>query len=191
MFADNLTHENYSEHSQALALLARVRDGEQREQIAHGLLNERDLARTTIYFSHYLFEAYRKIDRTDKIFERLGLWFDLKASGLRTTIEHPEPTRSDCHAWGAHPLFHYYTTFLGIHPKLPACSELLIHPQPGPLKQLCGTLPTPQGEVEVNLKRDGERWQGYVNVPEGVDEVDFRLNGNRQFLGAGRQEIEL
>jgi len=57
--------------------------------------------------------ALGRLGRADVLLSRMGLWFGLVETGLRTVIEEPEPTRSDCHAWGAHPIFHLYATLLG------------------------------------------------------------------------------
>jgi hypothetical protein len=87
LFADDMKHEHYSEHSQCLAILAHELGGglseTQRQRIAHGLLNDSDLARTTIYFTHYLFETYRVLGVMDHFFERMQGWFELKAQGLK------------------------------------------------------------------------------------------------------------
>jgi hypothetical protein len=37
--------------------------------------------------------------------------------GLTTWAEQPEPTRSDSHAWSAHPNFDFLTIVAGIRPK--------------------------------------------------------------------------
>ena len=66
---------------------------------------------------HYLFEAARLLGRPDVVLDRLAFCGRrCGATGCRTPIESAEPTRSDCHAWGSHPLFHFFATLLGIRP---------------------------------------------------------------------------
>jgi hypothetical protein len=88
LFATIYQHEHYSEHSQLLAIFRRDLGAPQpmkaaskhRAQTAARL----DLARTTIYFTHYLFETYRCAGVVDHFFERMQGWFELKAQGLKT-----------------------------------------------------------------------------------------------------------
>lgn len=163
LYANDLDQTQFSEHAQCLALLSDSVPADRRERVFQGLL-EAELDRTTIYFSHYLFETYRLLGRPDRILDRIPLWFDHVKSGLKTTIESPEPTRSDCHAWGAHPLYHYYATFLGIRPTAPGFTEVEIKPLVGSLRYASGTMPTPHGDLSVRVK-DGEVT---VRLPEGV-----------------------
>jgi len=168
LFADDLGHKSYSEHSQCLALLGGLVSGERAAKVQVGLLADDDLARTTIYFTHYLFETYRQIGRIDRLFDRLPLWFDHKTNGLRTTIEMPEPTRSDCHAWGAHPIYHYFASILGIRPASAGFKTVDIHPQLGPLTWAKGSMPHPRGTIGVDLKQDGGKLTGTVDLPDGI-----------------------
>ena len=73
-----------------------------------------------------MFETYAQLGRIDALFERLSLWFELPAQGFTTTPEMPEPTRSDCHAWGAHPLYHMFASLLGIRPAAPGFRSVTI-----------------------------------------------------------------
>lgn len=164
LYANDLARTEFSEHAQCLALLSGAVPAERRERLVQGLLNAPDLNRTTVYFCHYLFETFAVLGRPDLILDRMALWFALPAQGLKTIIEHPEPTRSDCHAWGAHPLYHYFATFLGIRPTAPGFTRAEIRPQPGPLTWLKGSLPTPQGELRVSLE-DGK---ATVHLPKGI-----------------------
>jgi len=164
LYANDLEQTQFSEHAQCLALLSGALGTAREPQIVKGLLNDPDLDRTTIYFSHYLFETYGLIGRPDLLHSRLDLWFQHPANGLKTTVESPEPTRSDCHAWGAHPLFHYFATFLGIRPVAPGFAEVEIRPQLGPLTAASGVLPTPKGNIEVSLGGEFD----VVTLPEGI-----------------------
>ncbi len=172
LLADDLTHEHFSEHSQCLALLAEPLGGvlppDRREAMIQGLLEAPDLARTTIYFMHYLFETYRLLGRVDLLIERLGLWFKLPGLGFRTTLESPEPSRSDCHAWGAHPLFHYLATILGLRPAEPGFRSVFLQPQLGPLTGARGAMPHPRGEIRIEVSREEGELRGEVQLPEGV-----------------------
>lgn len=105
-WAETLEPGQFSEHAQALGILAGA-DREHSERAVKSLANpDPQFVPATIYFSHYVFEALERMGLSDAVDRRLGLWRSLGGLGLRTLPEQPEPTRSDCHAWGAHVLLH-------------------------------------------------------------------------------------
>jgi hypothetical protein len=190
LYADDLAHEHFSEHTQCLAMLSGHLRAERQPAMAHGLLHDTLLTRTTIYFSHYLFETYTQLGRIDALFERLSLWFDLASQGFTTTPEMPEPTRSDCHAWGAHPLYHMFASLLGIRPASPGFRSVIIAPQLGPLTWLRGELPHPAGTLLADLAVDDGRLTGTIALPDGVTGV-LMWCGAHQVLIGGVQTVEL
>ena len=188
LFADDLEHKHWSEHAQCLAILSGQLAPEKLARLEKSLLQTPNLTRATIYFSHYLFEALRVLNRADAIWPRLDLWFDLPARGLKTTVEMPEPTRSDCHAWGAHPLFHFHATFAGIRPVAPGFSQVEIKPQFGPLDFVRVTMPHPRGEISLDLRRNGDEVCGEVTLPDGVS-GNLVWNAQNLHLKSGTQKI--
>ena len=146
------------------------------------MLSDENLSRTTIYFSHYLFETCTMLGRVDALFDRLGMWFDLEKLGFKTTFEEPEPSRSDCQAWGAHPLFHYFASILGIRPAVPGFSEVSVEPQLGPLSFAGGTLPHPNGVIRVEFKVDGGTVTGMIEV---FDVMALSGTGNARSMASG------
>lgn len=176
LYADDPEHDHWSEHAQCLAVLAGAEHGPaalERALTADRLGPDRRgpdrsgpdrPARTSVYFDHYLFEALGRIGRTDLLHDRLDLWFGLLDQGLRTVIEQPEPTRSDCHAWGAHPIFHLYATLLGVRPTAPGMATVSITPQLGRLTRADGTLQTPHGPLRVSV--DGATVN--TDLPTGI-----------------------
>jgi len=164
LYADDLAHERWSEHAQCLAILSDLVPATQRERLNRSFLAATDLTPTTIYFSHYLFETYQKLGQPDALLQRLGLWHSLADLGLRTTIESPEPSRSDCHGWGAHPLYHFYATLAGIRPAGPGFTEVTIQPQPGSLTELDAVLPHPRGQIHLRIHHG----KTTIELPVGV-----------------------
>jgi alpha-L-rhamnosidase len=157
LFADDLAGTRFSEHAQCLALLCNLLDRDDRARVIDGLLNAPRLARTTVYFSHYLFEALYHVGALEQADKRLSFWRGLPTMGLKTVLEQPEPSRSDCHAWGAHPLYHAYASYLGARPSEPGLSRLRIAPQPASFGTLRGRFPDAEdGFVSFDLSfRDG------------------------------------
>lgn len=187
LIADDLRLKSYSEHAQVLAVLCGILNQKQRRSVAKNLEKE-GLSQTTIYFSHYYFEAVRILNRIDLFFKRLSLWQELLKTNCRTVIEEPEPSRSDCHGWGAHPLFHYQATILGIRPSKPGFSTVSICPKPHHLRHIEGALPHPKGMIKVLLKIDGDKIKGWIELPKGLNGM-FQRQGQNMKLREGRQKI--
>ncbi|MBZ0288223.1 MAG: alpha-L-rhamnosidase, partial [Anaerolineae bacterium] len=185
LLADDLSKQHFSEHTQCFALLSGQLTPEQSARAADNLLTAPDLARATIYFSHYLFEVLRRLGRVDVLFERLALWYELANRGLKTPVEMPEPTRSDCHGWGSHPLFHYFATILGIRPGSNGFATVEIVPQLGPLSRAGGTMVHPRGEIGVDFRLDNGTLNGSVSLPDGVNGT-LRAGGQIVTLTGGR-----
>jgi alpha-L-rhamnosidase len=157
---------------------------------------ERVLADTTLtqasfYFRFYVDEAMRQAGLAERYLERLGPWREMLALGLTTTPEHPEPTRSDSHAWSAHPNYHLLATVLGVRPAEPAFRSVRIAPALGPLRRIQGRVVHPAGDIEVELTRGGrDRLQGAVTLPAGVGGT-LEWGGRSFPLHEGRQQIVL
>ena len=93
-----------------MAILSGGLDENCKKRVFEGLLNADYLARTSIFYSHYLFEVLGIMKRTDVLLERLNSWFDLEKLGFVTLPEYLEDkSRSDCHAWSTHPVYHYFS----------------------------------------------------------------------------------
>jgi len=190
LFADDLEHQHFSEHTQCLALLSGALVDEKKETVAEKLLQDVSLTRTTIYFSHYLFETFRLLAKPAAFFSRMGLWFDLPAQGFKTTPEQPEPSRSDCHGWGAHPLYHYFASLLGIRPASFGFESVEIAPMPGHLTSLSGEMVHPHGVITADLQFGNGHVRGNVSLPAELAGT-FRYAGEAVDLQPGLQRIEL
>ena len=168
LLADDLGHMHFSEHSQCLALLTGLLPANMTDAAVEALSSTADLTETTLYFSHYLFEVARITGRMDLLFDRLGLWHDFQGHGLKTPPESGLEARSDCHAWGSHPLFHFSATILGLRPATFGFEQVDIRPQLGPLEFAKGSLVHPRGPIELDVRRDGDNLRGSLSLPEGL-----------------------
>ncbi len=190
MMADTVRKDVFSEHAQCLALLAGILPADKEAQAWQGLITAPDLARTTVYFSHYLFETYTRFGRTDLTLKRLDLWRDYVNAGMCTPLESPGDARSDCHAWGSHPIYHLHAGLAGVTPAEPGFKSVRVAPQPAGLKTIRSKTPHPKGFVELDLRFDGDAVSGAVSLPAGVSGA-FHWRGTRLPLKPGRQDVSL
>jgi hypothetical protein len=138
-----------------------------------------------------VFEALREAGLAEQYVDRLAPWRQMLALGLTSAPENPEPTRSDTHAWSAHPNYGLLATVLGVRPASPGFRTVLVAPALGPLRRAEGRVPHPAGDIAVALARVGARGvRARVTLPPGVTGT-FEWNGRRVPLRAGRQELTL
>ena len=190
LIADTITHKEFSEHAQCLALLSDTLTGDQAKRCFEQLLAAPDLKRTTIYFSFYLLETMQKFGRGDLIIERMSFWKDLVKQGLKTPVEEPGNTRSDCHAWGSHPLFHLHASVAGIRPASAGFRTVRIAPQPGKLPMIVSHTPHPDGFIDLNLTFIGKRCSGTVTLPPNIT-GEFVWQDKILNLVSGQQNIDV
>lgn len=188
--ADDRSQVSASEHAQALALLTDLADAPRTGSMLDALLHHDDLTRATVYFSHYVFEALTASGRADAWLTRLGLWQEMADLGLHTTIETPEPARSDCHAWGAHPIYHFHADVLGVRPGAPGFATVHIRPQLGRLAFARGKTAHPNGWIVTDFVRCDGRIDASIELPDQTTGWLFTATGKRALL-PGRQHVRI
>jgi len=169
LFADTPARKNFSQHANVLAILAGVIDGEPARALMGRVLSEPDLVPCSIYFRHYVHAALNRTGEGDRLLDQLGPWRRMLALGLTTWAEKEDPSRSECHAWGASPNFELLRTVLGVDSAAPGFRRVRIRPFLGRLARVSGSVPHPKGEVVVSLRRDGAALNADVTLPDGID----------------------
>ncbi len=189
LFADTIRHDSFSEHVQCMAVLSGVLPGRYRERLRLSLAKSNTLIPCTVYFSHYWFETCRELGLDELIWQRLREWYAFESNNLKTLLERPEPSRSDCHAWSSHPLFHFYATMLGIRPAVEGFREVRIEPHTGPLSWLSGIMPHPDGGfIKTSIRKTTEGMSAEIELPAGVPGV-FSFGGQQIELIPGRRNL--
>jgi len=189
LYRDTPDGPDFSQHANVLAILTNtVPDGE-KAALMERLLPDTTLTQSTYYFSYYLLEALRDAGLGDRYIDQLGPWRGMLELGLTTVPETPEPTRSDSHAWSAHPNYGLLATVLGVRPAEPGFKSVRIAPHLGPLEHAEGRVPHPLGSIDVRLVRtEGGGLRAEVTLPPGLSGV-LEWNGRETALRPGRQEV--
>lgn len=88
------------------------------------------------------------------------------------------------HAWGAAPANIIPRFLLGVRPIEPGFAKVLIQPQPGSLRRVSGTVPTPRGPIEISIEHDDDRpFVVKINIPATMT-AKVRLPQSDRALGS-------
>lgn len=189
LFRDSLEDATFSQHTNTMAVLTGAVQGDERRSIMERVLDDKSLTQTGYYFSFYVLEAVREAGLGHRYIEQLEPWQDMLALGLTTTPEKPPPSRTDSHAWAAHPNYGLLATVLGIRSAAPGFTSVVIAPNLGPLQQAEGRMPHPLGDIRVSLKRfDGDGIEASITLPDGLD-GSFEWQDETIDLRSGTQQI--
>ncbi|HMG70181.1 MAG TPA: alpha-L-rhamnosidase C-terminal domain-containing protein [Gemmatimonadaceae bacterium] len=189
LFRDAPDTSAYSQQTNVLAILADAVPPSSQRALMERVLADTTITQASYYFSFYLMEALRKAGVGDRYIEQLAPWQAMLNLGLTSAPENPEPTRSDTHAWAAHPNYGLLATVLGVRPSSPGFHTVRIAPALGPLRHAEGRVPHPLGDIDVKLAREGERGlRAEITLPRGLS-GNFEWQGQRRPLREGRQVL--
>jgi alpha-L-rhamnosidase len=147
-----------------------------------------DIPSASLYFRFHLSRMLEATGSGDEYVPLLRPWRDMLALGLTTWAEHPEPTRSDCHAWSAHPTLDLLRIVGGIRPAAPGFSRVRIAPALGQLERVTVTHPHPRGDLRATYRREGTGLRAEITLPPGVS-GEFVWQGTQRALHEGTQVI--
>jgi hypothetical protein len=188
LLADTSAQKNFSQHANILGVLTDAIPPAAQTAVMKTVLSDSSLTPATYYFRFYLFRAMKKAGLGDQYLDQLGPWRNMLALGLTTWAEMPEPTRSDCHAWSAHPNFDLLATVAGIEPAAAGFKEVAIRPALGSLQHLKASLPHPDGDIQVQYERKGKGLTADVDLPQKLSGW-FYWGGQRTALHGGHQRL--
>ncbi len=187
--SDRPDSASYSQHTNTLALLTDVVPAAERRALMGRVLSDTSLAQASYYFGWYVLEALREAGLGDQYLDQLKPWRGMLALGLTSPAENPEPTRSDTHAWSAHPLHGLLATVLGVRPASPGFRTVRIAPAPGTLRHVEGRVAHPAGDIDVDVTRVGASGvRALVTLPRGVTGT-FVWRGRTWALHGGAQRL--
>jgi hypothetical protein len=194
MFADTPRKQQFSQHTNPLAVLGGAIEGEPARDLILRTLTAPGLAQTGLFFRFYVHRALATAGEGDRYLDQLGDWRDMLGRGLTTFAEIVDrpgaPSRSDCHAWSASPNIEIFRTVLGVDSAAPGFRRVTVRPHLGKLTSVAGAVPHPKGDVEMRIEPQGARFAVTVSLPAGVT-GEFAWKGTRRELGAGANRFQV
>ena len=191
LFAETPAKEQFTEHTNVMAILVDLVEDEDGLLLMERLLEQEDVLPAGFYYRFYVHRALKRAGLGDRYLRMLEPWRAMLALGLTTFAENPGRTRSDCHAWSAAPVYDFLSLVCGVVPEAPGFSRVRIAPSLGALKRASGTIPHPLGVVRVELERDDVGGlRATISLPEDVAGT-LEWNGREVPLEGGEQTVEI
>ena len=197
LYADTPEKATFSQHANALALLYDVAPEAERRGIVDritvrdgGIAAPEGITGTTYYFAFYLVRALDHVGLGDRYIALLRTWRAMLAQNFTTWPEQPDPSRSDSHAWSAHPTADLLAIVAGIQPASPGFASVRIAPHLGTLTRLDAASAHPLGAIEVRYRRSAGRLRAIVRLPAGLA-GEFQWGGRRIALHPGSNRLVL
>ena len=192
LFADTPEKNEFSQHANALAILAGLLHGERAQDVGRTLLSDNTLTPASIYFKYYLHLALVKVGLGNDYLDWLGTWRKNMELGLTTWAEslNREYTRSDCHAWGSSPNVEFFRVILGIDSAAPGFTKVKIQPHLGDIENIGGEMPHPNGMIEVQYQRRGAKLEAQISLPSATTGT-FIWQGKEYALKSGNNTFNI
>lgn len=197
LFADNADFTLYSQHMNLLAVLYDVATPQEAPGIlervtvpGHGIDAPPGMFTTTYYFAWYLVRAFEHAGLRERYPALLKTWRDLLDLHYTTWPESRQNTRSDTHAWSAHPTADMLNIIAGIGPDAPGYARLRVAPVLGDLTSLDAAAATPSGRVSVRYTVKDGQLEAQIDRPDALP-GDFIWKGKRYPLTQAHSRFTL
>ncbi len=186
LLSDTPAQQSFSQHANIFGVLTDLFSEKRETAVMKRVLADTSLTSATYYFQFYLHRAMAEAGLGGRYIEALDPWRTMLDRGLTTFAEEPDPTRSDSHAWSAHPNYNLLAITAGIRPSSPGFETVHIAPVLGPLDQIEASMPHPEGMIALDLERKDGSLQGTVTLPKGVSGTFMNKNTTVELDGGTR-----
>ena len=191
LLADTPDRTTFSEHANILGVLYDVIPNPQQQAVLRRVVaGKESLIPASYYFRFYLARALVHAGLSDLYVASLEPWRQLLPLGFSTWPEQPGDSRSDSHAWSAHPTYDLLTIVGGIHPGTPGFATVRIAPALGNLKQITIRYPHPLGEIVAHYTVTDKALHAEITLPPGLHGT-FEWQGTTRLLPPGETTIAI
>ena len=171
LFADDPAKTVFSQHTNVLAIIYDVATPQEAPEILKRITKDKTIdapegvLSSSYYFSWYLVRALEHAGQSERYWGLLETWRDLLKLHYSTWPEERGKTRSDSHAWSAHPTADLLGLVAGIQPAAPGYASVRVAPHLGTLTSLEAAAATPKGPVEVSYRVSGDKVKVRIKCP--------------------------
>jgi len=191
LFADTPEKKIYTQHVNVLAILSGALGTNGQKELMIKILNDDSLLPSYLFFKFYVFQALKKSGLGDLYLDQIDHWKNLLNYGFTTWPEFQVESRSDCHAWSAHPTYDLLATVCGIESDAPGFEKVHIEPHLGYLEFIEAEMPHPSGKIYINFQKTDEKGiKGRIILPDKVTGI-FKWKNRSIVLIGGEQSFEL
>jgi hypothetical protein len=195
LLADNPDRRIFSQQANILSILYDVIPKQEQHEvllrkilaIEPGTTPDGEMS-ASYYFRFYLARALDHADLADEYLQSLDPWRKLLPLHFSTWPEVPGDTRSDSHAWSAHPIYDMLTLVAGVEPASPGFASIRIAPHLGNLDSITASFPHPEGPINIEYKRNGSTLDATITLP-GKLAGSFVYHGRAWPLAPGLNQI--
>ena len=201
LIADTPAQAHFSQHANILGIWLDIIPQTRQQSVLKKLLSVSDarfksdaalppMSLATYYFRFYLARALQHAGLGNEYLPLLQPWRTMLALGLTTWAEQPEPTRSDSHAWSAHPNYDLLTIVAGIRPTSLGFRTVTIEPNLGALQHVAAVMSHPNGEIKVEYTKKDAVVHAEIALPPGISGT-LLWGGKTYPLHGGANKVEL
>jgi len=206
LIADNPDQKVFSQQANILGVLYDVIPQDRQQEVLKQMLaiepgtTPNGTLSASYYFRFYLARALDHAGLADQYLASIAPWRKLLPLHFSTWPETPAPTRSDSHAWSAHPIYDLLTLVAGIEPASPGFATVRIAPHLGGLPSLTANYPHPQGNIKVEYHytgphgdpriKGGSTFHAQINLPGSLTGT-FEFGGRSWPLKPGVNRIDI
>jgi hypothetical protein len=197
LYADTPAKTTFSQHATVLAVLHDIAPRDRRRALLEkvmvpgcGIGAPDGVTGPSYYFSFYLARALEHAGLLDRYFEFLKPWRVMLQRHFTTWPETPDPSRSDTHAWSAHPTSGLLEYVAGIKPDAPGFARVRIEPHLAALTTLDAAVTHPRGLIETQYSLRNGALAASITLPEGLSGV-FAWKGQTHSLRPGKNQLTL
>jgi hypothetical protein len=195
LIADNPDQKVFSQQANTLAVLYDVIPKDDQPPVLRKILaiepgtTPDGILSASYYFRFYLARALDHAGMGDQYLSSIDPWRKLLPLHFSTWPETPGITRSDSHAWSAHPIYDLLTLVAGIQPASPGFATVRIAPHLGSLPSLTANYPHPAGLIQLEIHRQKTGLDATIALPGQLTGV-FEFAGKSWPLKPGVNRIQ-
>jgi hypothetical protein len=193
---DGKQTDNVTRYANMFSIFFGYFNQEQRQAVKTSvLLNDQVQRITTPYMRFYELEALCALGEQSFVLKEMkDYWGGMLKLGATSFWEEYNPTKSGldhyamygrkfgkslCHAWGASPIYLLGKYYLGVRPLTAGYATWIAEPSLGGLEWMKGKVPTPGGDIDMEVSRNSIRITGVT----GTGTLRFRSDVRPESTG--------